>query len=150
MALEGKRPLDFQKQPNHQTNNVKDYRIARMNHQKNEIPVMLWTLKKDDFRYFENMKIEEADKNGARGVRTVRTSKIITWKDVEDQSLVIETGDIREERISGVVMEAGKIGESQNYQKMETQEAQGNGARTKGTSQIEEKSTSPNVQYKVI
>ena len=59
-------------------------------------------------------------------------------------------GDIREERIFGVVMEAGKIGESQNYQKMETQEAQGNGARKKGTSHIWEKSTSPNLKDKLI
>ena len=33
---------------------------------------------------------------------------------------------------------------------METQEAQGNGARTKGTSQICEKITSPNVKDKLI
>ena len=63
----------------------------------------------------------------------------ITSQNLQDELIEDSTPELQVERITGQVMEVSKTRKIQNFEKIENQEAEVNGARTKGTDHMWEK-----------
>ena len=82
------------------------------------------------------METQEAQGNGARTKGTSQIGEKNTSKNLQDKVIEYSTPESQVERITGQVMEVSKTRKIQNFEKIENQEAEVNGARTKETAQI--------------